>query len=55
MYVLSGELSVLADGRELRAVEGSWVALPAGLEHALAPAGGAPCRVLEVRAPSSRA
>jgi mannose-6-phosphate isomerase-like protein (cupin superfamily) len=53
LYVLAGECSVLADGRELRAVAGSWVQLPSGVAHVLAPAGGAPCRVLEVRAPSS--
>jgi quercetin dioxygenase-like cupin family protein len=53
VYVLSGELAVLGDGGELRAVEGSWVQLEPGVAHALAPAGGAPCRVLAVRAPSS--
>ncbi len=52
VYVLEGEVAVRAAGRELRAPEGSWVQVAPGIAHALAAAGGAPCRVLDVHAPS---
>ncbi len=53
-FVLEGELTVTAEGRESRAVAGSWIRLPSGASHALAAAGGSPARVLDVRAPAPR-
>lgn len=47
LYVLEGELAVTAGEQELRATEGAWLQIPAGLEHSLAADGA---RVLEIRA-----
>jgi quercetin dioxygenase-like cupin family protein len=46
--VLEGELVLTAGGREVRASEGTWLQLPAGLEHAVAGA----ARYLEIHAPA---
>ena len=46
-YVLEGELVVTADGREVRAGEGTWLQVPAGVPHAVS--GSA--RYLEVHTP----
>jgi mannose-6-phosphate isomerase-like protein (cupin superfamily) len=52
LWVLEGELVLVADGRELRAAPGSWIRLPAGVAHAVGSApGGGPVRFLEVHAP----
>jgi mannose-6-phosphate isomerase-like protein (cupin superfamily) len=51
-YVLEGELTVTAAGRELRALAGSWVQVPAGVPHTFSPAGDAPVRFLDVHTPS---
>jgi mannose-6-phosphate isomerase-like protein (cupin superfamily) len=50
-YVLEGELAVTVGGRSWRAATGSWVQIPPGAPHAVAPA--APSRVLAVHAPGS--
>jgi quercetin dioxygenase-like cupin family protein len=34
-YVLEGELVVTVDGREVRATEGTWLQVPAGVPHAV--------------------
>jgi quercetin dioxygenase-like cupin family protein len=47
LYVLEGELVVVADGREARATEGTWLQLPAGVEHAVS----GDARYLEVHTP----
>jgi quercetin dioxygenase-like cupin family protein len=49
LYVLEGELVLTADGREMRASEGTWLEVPAGLEHAVA----GDARYLEVRTPAT--
>jgi mannose-6-phosphate isomerase-like protein (cupin superfamily) len=51
LYVLEGELAIVAAGRERRAEAGTWVQVPPGVPHALAPAGG-DVRFLEVRTPN---
>jgi len=51
LYVLEGELAVRAGPRELRAPAGSWLQIPAGTPHAVAPAGGGDARFLDVHAP----
>jgi quercetin dioxygenase-like cupin family protein len=48
LYVLEGELTVTAGGRELRAETGSWVQVPAGVPHALNGNG----RLLDLHSPS---
>jgi mannose-6-phosphate isomerase-like protein (cupin superfamily) len=49
-YVLEGELAVTVDGRSWRAGAGSWVQIPPGAQHGVAPA--EPSRVLAVHAPA---
>jgi quercetin dioxygenase-like cupin family protein len=51
-YVLEGELTVTAGGRELRAVEGTWAQVPPGLPHTVTVTGGQPARFLDVHTPS---
>jgi mannose-6-phosphate isomerase-like protein (cupin superfamily) len=51
LYVLEGELALAAGGHERRAAAGAWVQVPAGVPHAIGPAGSGPLRVLEVHAP----
>jgi mannose-6-phosphate isomerase-like protein (cupin superfamily) len=51
-YVLEGELAITAGGRELRAVEGTWVQVPAGLPHTVTVTSGRPVRFLDVHTPS---
>jgi quercetin dioxygenase-like cupin family protein len=53
LYVLSGEMVVALDGRELRATAGTWVQIPAGAAHACACAGDDTVRFLELHTPSS--
>jgi quercetin dioxygenase-like cupin family protein len=48
LYVLEGELTVTAGGRELRAETGSWGQVPAGVPHALNGNG----RLLDLHSPS---
>jgi quercetin dioxygenase-like cupin family protein len=48
LYVLEGELTVKAGGRELRAETGSWVQVPAAVPHALNGNG----RLLDLHSPS---
>lgn len=52
LYVLDGELALTADGRELRAPAGTWVQVPPGVPHALAPAGPGETRCLSLHTPS---
>jgi quercetin dioxygenase-like cupin family protein len=47
LYVLEGELVVTVDGREVRAAEGTWLQVPAGVVHAVS--GSA--RYLDVHTP----
>ena len=47
-YVLDGELHVTAEGREIRAAEGTWLQVPAGVPHAV----GGSARYVEVRTPA---
>jgi mannose-6-phosphate isomerase-like protein (cupin superfamily) len=49
LYVLEGELAVTIGDRELRASAGSWVQIPPGAAHAIAP--GDASRFLEVHTP----
>jgi mannose-6-phosphate isomerase-like protein (cupin superfamily) len=51
-YVLEGELTFTAGGRELRAVAGTWVQVPTGVSHTFAVTGGEPARFLNVHTPS---
>jgi quercetin dioxygenase-like cupin family protein len=51
-YVLAGELTFTAGGRELRAQAGSWVQVPAGVPHTFAIGGDGPARFLDVHTPS---
>jgi mannose-6-phosphate isomerase-like protein (cupin superfamily) len=50
-YVLEGELALSAGAQELLAPAGSWVQAPPGVEHAVAVAGDAPARFLDIRTP----
>ena len=47
-YVLEGELQVSAEGREVRATEGTWLQVPAGVSHTV----GGSARYVEVRTPA---
>jgi len=51
-YVLEGELTFTAEGRELRAEAGSWVQVPPGVPHAFAIVGNRPVRFLNLHTPS---
>jgi quercetin dioxygenase-like cupin family protein len=51
-YVLEGEMTFTADGRELRAEAGSWVQVPPGVTHTFAFAGGEATRFLNLHTPS---
>ena len=51
-YVLDGEMTFAAGGRELRAPEGSWVQVPPGVPHTFALPGKRPVRFLNVHTPS---
>ena len=51
-YVLEGEMTFTADGRELRAEAGSWVQVPPGVPHAFAFLSDRPVRFLNVHTPS---
>ena len=52
-YVLEGELTLTAAGRELRAGAGSWVQVPPGVFHTFAFTGDRPTRFLNLHSPSS--
>jgi uncharacterized cupin superfamily protein len=52
LYVLEGELALTTAKGRLPAPAGSWLQVPAGGSHALAPAGAAPVRYLEMRVPT---
>jgi mannose-6-phosphate isomerase-like protein (cupin superfamily) len=51
-YVLEGELALTSGDAEIRAPAGSWVDVPAGVEHAVAPADSEAVRFLDVHTPS---
>jgi len=51
-FVLAGELTVTAGGRELRAGAGAWVQVPAGTPHTFAVTGGGEARFLDLHTPS---
>ncbi|HSC90518.1 MAG TPA: cupin domain-containing protein [Gaiellaceae bacterium] len=51
-YVLEGELTFTAGGRELRAEAGSWVQVPPGIPHTFAFSGTGPVRFLNLHTPS---
>jgi quercetin dioxygenase-like cupin family protein len=51
-YVLEGEMTFTAGGRELRAEEGSWVQVPPGVPHTFAFPGDRSVRFLNVHTPS---
>jgi quercetin dioxygenase-like cupin family protein len=51
LYVLDGEATLAAGHGELRATAGTWVHVPAGVEHALEAAGADGARLLTVHAP----
>ena len=46
--MLEGELVVTVEGREIRATEGTWLQVPAGVPHRVA----GTARYLEVRTPA---
>jgi mannose-6-phosphate isomerase-like protein (cupin superfamily) len=50
--VLTGELALTSGARELRAPAGSWVQVPAGVEHGVSTPGPEPVRLLDVHTPS---
>jgi mannose-6-phosphate isomerase-like protein (cupin superfamily) len=52
LYVLEGELTLDAAGREVRAETGTWVQVPPGVPHALASSGSGDVRFLEIRTPN---
>jgi cupin domain len=52
LYVLDGELALTCRDDSLRASAGSWVDVPAGVEHAVAAADAEPVRFLDVHTPS---
>ena len=49
-YVLAGELTVAAGGRELLATAGAWVQIPPGVPHSVAFTGAGVTRVLQIHA-----
>jgi quercetin dioxygenase-like cupin family protein len=51
-YVLEGEMTFTAGGRELRAEAGTWVQVPPGVPHAFAFGGNRPVRFLDLHTPS---
>jgi len=51
-YVLDGEMTFTAGGRELRAEAGTWVQVATGVPHTFALTGEAPVRFLDVHTPS---
>jgi mannose-6-phosphate isomerase-like protein (cupin superfamily) len=51
LYVLDGELALTSSDSSLRASAGSWVDVPAGVEHAVAAADMEPVRFLDVHTP----
>jgi mannose-6-phosphate isomerase-like protein (cupin superfamily) len=51
-YVLEGEMTFTAGGRELRAEAGSWVQVPPGVRHTFAFHGDRPVRFLDLHTPS---
>ncbi|HWB56850.1 MAG TPA: cupin domain-containing protein [Gaiellaceae bacterium] len=53
LYVLEGELTLVAGGGERRAEAGTWVQVPPGVPHALAPPAGGDVRLLEIHTPGS--
>jgi quercetin dioxygenase-like cupin family protein len=50
-YVLEGELTFIAGGRELRAELGTWVQIPPGVPHAFAVSSDGPARFVDVHTP----
>lgn len=52
-YVLEGALAVAAGDREIRAQAGTWMHVPPGVPHAVAPADDRPVRFLDVHAPNT--
>jgi mannose-6-phosphate isomerase-like protein (cupin superfamily) len=51
-FVLEGQLTITAAGRELRAEAGSWAQVPPGVPHAFSLSGSGPVRFLEIHTPS---
>jgi quercetin dioxygenase-like cupin family protein len=51
-YVLEGEMTFTAGGRELRGAAGSWVQVPPGVPHTFAFPGDRPVRFLNLHTPS---
>jgi quercetin dioxygenase-like cupin family protein len=51
-YVLEGELTFRANGREIRAEAGAWVQIPPGVPHTFAFTGDGPARFLDLHTPS---
>jgi mannose-6-phosphate isomerase-like protein (cupin superfamily) len=51
-YVLEGEMALTVGDRELRAVAGSWVQVPAGVPHTVSSPGSEPVHFLNLHTPS---
>ena len=51
-YVLAGEMTFAAGGRELEATAGTWVQIPPGTPHTFAPTGTDEVRFLNLHTPS---
>ena len=51
-YVLDGEVTFTLAGRELGAGPGTWVQIPPGVPHSVAPTGGRSARWLDLHTPS---
>ena len=51
-YVIEGELTLIAGGRELRVDAGSWAQIPPGTPHTFAFSGTQPVRFLDMHTPN---
>ena len=51
-YVIAGEMTFTAGGREQRATAGTWVQIPPGTPHTFAPSGTDEVRFLNIHTPS---
>jgi quercetin dioxygenase-like cupin family protein len=52
LYVLEGELTLMAGDRELRVESGAWAQVPAGVSHTFAATGNGLVRFLNLHTPS---
>lgn len=55
IYMTSGEIEVMRDGRTYLLTEGDFMLIPTGIEHAYRNTGGVPARWVEMCAPQPKA